>query len=147
MEHLKQVGIRKKHQISFRRWLKGIGTGGQVKGFIGAELFFVKEWIEKKFSEGMNWENYGSVWVVDHIVPVMLFDVTNKDDLKICWHYKNLMPLFKQDNLKKEGNIFFAFELLSGIKNRDFFYEKLFQRVLPEVRGMVRYLEIYSKTA
>lgn len=64
---------------------------------------------------GMNWNNYGSTWVIDHVVPLRLFDFTNDDDLRVCLHYKNTMPLFKEDNLYKEGAIDFSIKILEYI--------------------------------
>jgi hypothetical protein len=63
----------------------------------------------------MNWSNYGQVWVVDHIAPVRLFDFMKNEDLRVVLHYKNLMPLLKEDNLHKEGAIDFSIKILSLI--------------------------------
>lgn len=80
--------MKKKLATSFRRWLKREGSGSAVKHYVGAELYFVREWLEARLMDGMTWENYGKVWVVDHLVPVMLFDVTSEADLK-----KNMLAL------------------------------------------------------
>jgi hypothetical protein len=57
--------------------------------------------IEKQFADGMNWDNYGSIWHIDHIRPIASFDLTMKEDQLKCFHYSNLRPLFAKENLSK----------------------------------------------
>lgn len=61
---------------------------------------FLKGYLEAKFTDGMSWDNYGD-WHVDHIRPCASFDLTNEDEQRICFHYKNLQPLWGPDNLEK----------------------------------------------
>jgi hypothetical protein len=62
--------------------------------------------IEKQFTEGMAWENYGlKGWHVDHIIPLSSFDLTVEDEVKKACHYTNLQPLWWQDNLEKGNKI------------------------------------------
>lgn len=62
--------------------------------------------IEKQFTEGMTWENYGlKGWHVDHIIPLSSFDLTIEDEVKKACHYTNLQPLWWQDNLEKGNKI------------------------------------------
>lgn len=53
----------------------------------------------------MTWENYGSVWHIDHITPKSWFQYENTDDPKFkeCWALSNLQPKLKLDNIRK-GN-------------------------------------------
>lgn len=60
--------------------------------------------IESQFTEGMNWSNYGigeGKWVVDHITPARFFDHEIECELKKCWHYTNLRPMWYKENLDK----------------------------------------------
>ena len=63
--------------------------------------------LESKFKQGMNWQNHGSVWHIDHIKPISLFKFSSPEDpdFKECWSLSNLQPLFKEENLSK-GNRF-----------------------------------------
>ena len=58
--------------------------------------------LEKQFTEGMTWDNYGE-WHVDHKKPMALFKFTSTDDeeFKECWCLDNLQPLWELDNLFK----------------------------------------------
>jgi hypothetical protein len=62
---------------------------------------FVK-YIEKKFEDGMSWDNYGfRGWHLDHIIPCARFDLTNQEELRKCFHFSNYQPLWAKDNLSK----------------------------------------------
>ncbi len=139
--------VREKNRqlLDFRRFIRGESGGYFIVPFLGTDIsiYFIKEWLESKFTQEMSWENYGSYWVVDHLVPLRLFNLYDENELKICWNYRNLMPLLKEDNLKKEGNSFFAFELLYELKNKDYLYRVLFDRILPEVQWMCKYIDKY----
>lgn len=49
--------------------------------------------LESQFEEGMNWDNYGSYWVVDHKIPLISVDLTDPAALEKVCHYSNLRPL------------------------------------------------------
>lgn len=103
-----QYNIKKRLHVSFRRFLTiKTGSGTYLK-YTSADVWFIRNYLSKKFICGMSWDNYGSYWVVDNIVPLRLFDLTKEDEIKLSWHYKNLMPLLKEDNLYKEGDLRFS---------------------------------------
>ena len=62
--------------------------------------------IEKQFTSGMTWENQGKgddEWQIDHIIPFVAFDVSNRDEQFIVSWYQNLQPLWGPDNRSKGG--------------------------------------------
>ena len=62
-----------------------------------------KDWkiyLESKFLNCMNWDNYGE-WHIDHIIPCAAFDLTKPENQKKCFHYSNTQPLWAKDNLRK----------------------------------------------
>lgn len=132
-------GLKKRHQIAFRRFLNGTGLGGQVAKYIGTDFFELRRWLQLNFIDGMDWGNYGSVWVVDHLVPLRLFDLTDENELKIAWHYKNLFPLLKQDNLNKQGDLRFSLLLLDGFPQCEV-VEALKAKAMEEIATMDKYL-------
>lgn len=139
-----KLSEKKRQSSDFTRWITWKGRGSFITQYIGADIGFVREWIQKMFVGNMTWENYGEVWVIDHIVPFRSFDVFNEDDLRLVWNYRNLMPIFDEDNLKKQGNVFFCFELLLPYKDKDFIYKSLYERIKPEVDWMVKYIKNYD---
>ena len=44
--------------------------------------------------------NYGE-WEIDHIRPICSFDLTDMEQMKQCFHYTNMQPLWRVDNQSK----------------------------------------------
>lgn len=61
--------------------------------------------IEAMFQPGMTWDNYGTVWHVDHIIPLAAFDLTNEEQQKKACHYSNLQPMFAKENISKSDTM------------------------------------------
>ena len=61
------------------------------------------EHIEKQFTEKMSWENYGTYWQVDHIIPqcALQYDTVEHPNFKKCWALENLQPLPRAQNASK----------------------------------------------
>jgi hypothetical protein len=82
-------------------------AGSAVKD-LGCSIEELKLHLEKQFypnpdtGEEMNWNNRGLYgWHIDHIKPLILFDLTDREQfLKAC-HYTNLQPLWAKDHHKK----------------------------------------------
>lgn len=73
----------------------------------------LKKHLEKQFTEGMTWDNYGEDgWEVDHIIPVSVFNFTKPEheDFKKCWWLKNLQPLLASENRSKSNKIIKHFQ-------------------------------------
>lgn len=66
--------------------------------------------LESKFTEGMNWDNYGK-WHIDHIKPCVSFDLTDTEEQKKCFHWTNLQPLWAIDNMRKGAKYVSVLEL------------------------------------
>ena len=72
---------------------------------IGCTLPELKRHIESKFKRGMTWENHGSVWELDHVIPLAAFDLTQPDQLKRAAHFTNCQPLSVADNRIKRDHV------------------------------------------
>jgi len=83
--------------------LKGIKNGRHWESLVDYKLSDLKKHLEKQFRTGMSWENYGKIWVIDHIVPKSVFNFKRPEDIdfKRCWKLENLRPLFTRENLTK----------------------------------------------
>jgi hypothetical protein len=71
---------------------------------LGCSLEDFRFYMESKFSEGMSWDNYGE-WHIDHIKPCVSFDLTDDTQVKLCFHYSNLQPLWALDNILKKDKL------------------------------------------
>lgn len=72
----------------------------QALGYLWSDL---RAHLERMFAPGMTWENWGSVWQLDHITPVSSFKYVSLDDplFRRAWALSNLRPLSCEDNLRK----------------------------------------------
>jgi hypothetical protein len=115
------IGNREKYYSGMKRWKKehpeieamhhavrnmitrsNLKKTSKSRQYIGCSSGFLRGWLEAQFKEGMTWENYGKVWVVDHIVPLKWWDVANfPEHIMEASHYSNLQPMFKRDNIIK----------------------------------------------
>jgi hypothetical protein len=75
-----------------------------VINLLGCSINDLKNYLNSQFVEGMNWENYGVVWEIDHIKPCSSFDLTKLEEQQKCFDYKNLQPLFKTSEISKHYN-------------------------------------------
>jgi hypothetical protein len=79
--------------------------GGSKEGVsffraIGYTKEDLKHHLDNLLCDSMTWENYGSYWVVDHIIPRSFFKNKSMQDsdFKDCWALNNLRPLTRKEN-------------------------------------------------
>ena len=79
-----------------------VDKDGSALELIGCSKTELINYLESQFSEGMTWENWSlNGWHIDHIRPISSFDLSDPAQVKECFHYTNLQPLWAIDNLKK----------------------------------------------
>lgn len=80
--------------------------GKSWEALVGYTLEKLKKHLEKQFTVGMTWENYGK-WHLDHKIPISVFNFTKPEhrDFKKCWALKNLQPLWAENNLSKQAKL------------------------------------------
>ena len=78
---------------SLYRALKN-GKGFRWKSFLGYDLNDIKAQLEKNFTDGMTWENYGEFWGVTFFIPRRLYRISSfrSEEFRKCWSLKNLKP-------------------------------------------------------
>lgn len=77
--------------------------------YVGCSLDKFRIHLESSFQDGMSWKNYGEstthgkrfAWHIDHIIPCSAFDLSNPIHQRACFHYKNLQPLWWDQNIQK----------------------------------------------
>ena len=85
--------------------VKGNIKAGRTLELCGCTADFLVNHIEAQFQPGMTWDNYGVFgWHIDHIVSCWRFDLTDPEQQKQCFHYSNLQPLWREDNLAKRDH-------------------------------------------
>jgi len=82
---------------------KGYKSASSLK-LLGCDIEFFKKHLQKQFTEGMSWDNYGD-WHIDHIIPCDSFDLTIPEEQAKCFHYTNCQPLWAKDNIIKGNKI------------------------------------------
>lgn len=82
---------------------KNITKNNTTFDIVGCAPHQLKEHLESKFTEGMEWKKMGREIHIDHIIP--LSSAKNEEEIyKLC-HYTNLQPLWATDNRKKSNKL------------------------------------------
>ena len=81
---------------------RGYKKRSKTFSLIGCDATALVSHLEKQFSRGMTWDNYGE-WHVDHIIP--LSSGSTLSEVESLCHYSNLQPLWARDNISKGARI------------------------------------------
>lgn len=84
--------------------IKGHTKSASTQKLIGCTVEHLLNHLESQFTEGMTWDNYGE-WHIDHIKPCSSFNFTKREEQFECFNYKNLQPLWAEDNYRKSDKI------------------------------------------
>lgn len=87
-----------------RNSLVRVRAGEQVEG-LGYGFDELIRHIESQCADWMNWDNYGTEWEIDHILPVQWFIETSQTvqgiNVQLCNSLPNLRPLPIRENRSK----------------------------------------------
>ena len=72
--------------------------------YLGCNCSFYVKWILNNNSK-YTFENYGTEWHIDHVIPLSKFDLNNDDEQLIAFNWRNTMPLSCKENLSKNNKI------------------------------------------
>lgn len=100
---------KRRAEIAVRARLRDLMSKRKIYGkraethvLIGCSLDALVAHLESQFKPGMNWSNYTfKGWHIDHKKPCALFDLSDPEQQKQCFHYTNLQPLWWWENLAK----------------------------------------------
>lgn len=97
-----RLGVRTRTAVWQLLKERNINKTNKTFALLGYTIEELMVHLEKQFTEGMSWDNYGE-WHVDHKKPMTLFEFTSTDDegFKQCWSLDNLQPLWELENLSK----------------------------------------------
>jgi hypothetical protein len=101
-EHNTNMNYRIKKSLASR--LRNVlNKNDTTMNYIGCNIQYFREWLEYNFTEEMNWDNYGSLWSIDHVLPVCKFNLTDENEKFKCWNWSNMMPVTVKYNSSKKN--------------------------------------------
>ena len=68
----------------------------------------------------MTIENYGFVWQIDHWLAIASFNLLDENDMKKCFNWINLGPMYVKGKIIKVDEIDYHLYLLKEVKAKDF---------------------------
>ena len=130
-----QYKFRKSISNNIRNSLMGNKSYISVQ-YLGCSIDKLERWIEYQFNENMSWDNYGSYWEIDHVLPVSKFDLTNEQNIYQCFNWRNLQPLEARENIRKSNKI-----ILNMINNQILKAKKFENEYVKETEIVNNYLQ------
>lgn len=102
----KDIILNQRMAANINHALKGKKNRRKWENIVGYDLRQLKEHLESKFTNGMNWDNIGK-WHIDHIIPKSVFNFEDVSDIdfKKCWALNNLQPMWAFDNISKKDKL------------------------------------------
>jgi hypothetical protein len=108
---------KKRLQLGLRRLYTGEAPSKELLNLIGTDRDTFVNHVNSYRLSGMTDENFGKEWTLDHVVPVDIFDFSDEQQLKLCYNYHNIMPMFLNDNRIKGASSHFSVIKLNHLKN------------------------------
>jgi len=96
---------KRKWQVALRRYVLEKNLSPSYAYYFGLSIDQIRKWFELQFTDGLSWENFGSAWQFDHIIPVAYFDFSNEEDLMLCWNFINIRVEVLDKEKKSLNNI------------------------------------------
>ena len=89
-DSLLKLREKKKWQLALRRYVLEKNICASYACYFGLPIIDFREWIQIQFTYELNWDNFGSLWQFEHIIPVAYFDFAVETDLLLCWNFINI---------------------------------------------------------
>lgn len=82
------------------------GSGRRLWAFLGYGPDDLRSHLERQFTKGMTWERFlaGEIHI-DHIQPVVSFDLNDETEARACYCLSNLRPLWARENMAKGARV------------------------------------------
>lgn len=117
----RKVDISYKITINLRNRIKKFFKSNiSSSKYIDCSIETFKNWIEFQFEPDMNFDNYGMLWHLDHVIPCSLFDFSNDIEKYYCFNWSNYRPLYKHKNLSRQNKLNYRDILLHDIKIKSY---------------------------
>lgn len=109
LKNKRKTDINYKLRVNITNRMKSVMKGkrkcNKTLYLLGCTLEFLNKWLSYQFTSGMSFDNHGSVWHIDHVIPCSIFNLENEDHQRLCFNWKNLRPMLARDNLIKNNKI------------------------------------------
>ena len=96
--------------------LKGMAKSSSTKDILGIDVETYRKWIEWQMTPDMTWDNIEN----DHVRPISSFDISDDEQLKEAFNWRNTQPLLKKIHQKKGTKYNFLDYRLQFIKSYQF---------------------------
>ena len=83
--------------------LKGMTKYLSTKKVLGIDIETYKKWIKWQMTPDMTWDNIE----IDHVRPISLFDISDDEQLKEAFNWRNTQTLIKEIHQKRVLSIIF----------------------------------------
>src|ERR1035437_2314576 len=105
---------RKIPQFHFLNWLRGdinrslrrqsATKSGRTESLIGCSFAELRSHLEAQFTNGFSWANR-SAWDVDHVIPVSAFLLSDPEEQRWAFNWKNMRPMVRLANKQKSDTL------------------------------------------
>ena len=125
IRHNEYIENRLKTDINFRlihstrrrmhHVLNGKSKSSSTKDISGIDIDLHRKWIEGQLTPEMNWTNIE----LDHVKPICMFDISDNEQLKEAFNWRNIPPSLKKVINKRVQNLisYFIDYSPSGLTN------------------------------
>ena len=88
------------------------------KIYLGCDITEYISYLESLFKDGMSWDNYATLWNIDHILPLKpKIGISQEETIKRL-HYMNTQPLYCIENMIKQNKETFDQEISKIFENK-----------------------------
>ena len=102
---LKDKGYILYENLRKRIWHAVKDKSNSSKDILGCDIEHYLNWINHTMSEHMSWENYGTYWNIDPLIPISTFDLSNPNEVKKAFNWKNTWAMIASENFSKKNKI------------------------------------------
>ena len=106
--------LRSRTSIGFKA--QNVRKTNKTFDLLGCSHSFFKNWIFYQLYGNMTLENYGSVWHIDHCIPIASFNLLDESEMKKCFNWINLRPMYWSENISKGDKLDYHLYLLQEVK-------------------------------
>ena len=110
--------MRSRTSIAFRS--QNVRKRNKTFDLLGCSHSFFQRWFLYQLHGNMTVENYGSVWHIDHCLAIASFNLLDENEMKKCFNWINLRPMYVKDNIIEGDKIDYHLYLLQEVKGKYF---------------------------